>query len=72
MASHIDQILEEAKSLSPAEKAELVTSLLSSLDEPDAAMDELWQKEAEDRVNAYNRGELKTRSLQEVLAKYQK
>lgn len=63
MNSHINHILDEAKDLSPAEKAELVTTLLSSLDEPDANIDNLWQGEVEDRVKAYKRGEIKTRSL---------
>ena len=72
MNSHINHILEEAKDLSPAEKAELVTTLLTSLDEPDADIDKLWQREVEDRVKAYKNGEIKTRSLQEVLAKYHK
>ncbi len=72
MNSHITHILEEAMELSPAEKAELVTSLLSSLDEPDEEIDALWQKEAEERVTAYKRGEIKVRSLQDVLAKYRK
>ena len=72
MSTHVDHILEEAKSLSPTEKAEVVTLLLSSLDEPDAEIDVLWQKESEDRVEAYKKGKIKARSLQEVLAKYSK
>ena len=72
MKSDINHILEEAMELSPAEKAELVTSLLSSIDEPDREIDAQWQKEVEDRVKAYKRGEIKARSLQEVLAKYRK
>ncbi|MBE9502963.1 MAG: addiction module protein [Proteobacteria bacterium] len=70
MKSDINHILEEAMELSPAEKAELVTSLLSSIDEPDREIDAQWQKEVEDRVKAHKRGEIKARSLQEVLAKY--
>jgi putative addiction module component (TIGR02574 family) len=72
MTNHTKHVLEEAMELSPAEKAELVTSLLSSLDEPDREIDALWQEESEDRVDAYKRGEIKARSLQEVLAKYSK
>jgi len=72
MSSQINHILEEAMELSPPERAKLATSILSSLDEPDAGIDKLWQKEADERVDAYKRGELRSKSLQEVLAKYRK
>ena len=35
-----------------------------------SAIDRLWAKEAEDRLAAYRRGEIKAVPLQEVLAKY--
>ena len=63
-------ILEKAISLEPKEKAELVDCLLSSLDKPDKELDKLWAEEAESRLAAYKRGELKSISLDEVLAKY--
>ena len=60
----------QARSLSPAERLELVDDLLTSLDESDPKIDRRWAKEAEDRLAAYRRGELKAVPLQEVLAKY--
>jgi len=60
----------QARKLSPAERVELVDSILASLDEPDPNIDRLWAKEAEDRLAAYRRGEIKAVPLQEVLAKY--
>ena len=63
-------ILEDALSLTPTEKAELVDELLSSLDEPDKEIDELWVKEAESRIDAYDQGKLKAVSLEKVLEKY--
>jgi putative addiction module component (TIGR02574 family) len=59
----------QARSLSPAERLELVDDLLASLDEGDSKIDVLWAKEAEDRLAAYRRGEIKAIPLQEVLAK---
>ena len=44
--------------------------ILTSLDEPDPNIDRLWAKEAEERLAAYRRGEIKAVPLQEVLAKY--
>ena len=46
-------IVEKALSLNPLEKADLVDRLLSSLDQPDQAITELWAKEAESRLDAY-------------------
>ena len=63
-------ILKEALTLKPSEKAELVDKLLSSLDKPDKEIDKLWAQEAEDRINAYDRGEIKAVTLKEVLEKY--
>ena len=59
-----------ATTLPPDERIALVEEILSSLDQPDPAMDRLWAKEAEDRLAAYRRGEIKTVELEEVLAKY--
>jgi putative addiction module component (TIGR02574 family) len=60
----------QARQLTPAERLELVGDLLASLDEGDPKLDALWAKEAEDRLAAYRRGEIKAVPLQEVLAKY--
>jgi putative addiction module component (TIGR02574 family) len=60
----------QARKLSPVERLELVDDLLASLDESDPKIDGLWAKEAEDRLAAYRRGEIKAVPLQEVLAKY--
>jgi len=50
---------------------ELVERILDSLDEPDAALDRLWAKEADDRLAGCRRGEVKAAALSEVIAKYQ-
>jgi putative addiction module component (TIGR02574 family) len=60
----------QARKLSPSERLELVDDLLASLDESDPGVDQQWAKEAEDRLAAYRKGEIKTVPLQEVLAKY--
>ena len=60
----------EARKLTPAERLDLVDDILASLDEPDPGNDQLWAKEAEDRLAAYRRGEIEAISIEEVLAKY--
>jgi putative addiction module component (TIGR02574 family) len=52
------------------EKARLVDQLISSLDEPDEAIDALWRKEVEDRIQAYQAGKLQSVPLSDVLAKH--
>ena len=64
------EIIKEALSLTPVEKAKLVDHLLSSLDKPDKEIDELWAKEAESRIDAYEKGKLTAVSLEKILEKY--
>ena len=65
-----DNILKEALTLKPSEKAQLIDKLISSLDKPDKEIDALWAKEAEDRVDAYDQGKIKAIALEKVLRKY--
>ena len=57
----------EALSLPPGERAELAERLLSSLDPPtQKRLDELWAAEAEDRLDAFDRGEIKAVPAEQV------
>ena len=70
MSETAKKLSAQARKLSASERHELVDSILASLDEPDPKIDQLWLKEAEERLAAYRRGEIKAVSLQEALAKY--
>ena len=60
MSKRGTEVLEEALSLPPVERAELAERLLTSLDAShDRRLDELWAQEAEDRLDAFERGEMK-------------
>ncbi|MHB8448209.1 MAG: addiction module protein [Rudaea sp.] len=59
-----------ARELPPAERLELVDQILGSLDETDPTIDRLWAQEAEDRLAAWRRGEIRAIELSEVLRKY--
>lgn len=64
------ELLEEALSLPPVERAELADRLLTSLDAPpDGRIDELWAQESEDRLDAFDRSEIKTVSAKQVFNK---
>jgi putative addiction module component (TIGR02574 family) len=70
--SHAAEALSaQAAKLPPEERMEVVERILDSLDQPDAALDGLWAKEADDRLAAYRRGEIKAVALSDVIAKYQ-
>lgn len=72
MSTETSEILNRVMELPPFEKARLVDQLLSSLDEPDEAIDALWRDEVEDRITAYQEGNLKSVSLSEVREKHRK
>ena len=59
-----------AKLLSPAERLAVVDEILNSLDASDPRIDVSWVAEAEDRLAAYRRGEVRAVELSEVLRKY--
>ncbi len=64
------EILESARKLRPVERLQLIDALMDSLDEPDPAIEAAWAAEAQDRLAAYDRGELHLGDLAPVLAKY--
>jgi putative addiction module component (TIGR02574 family) len=72
MTNLAEDIFAQALALSPLDRAALVEKLLVSLDQPDSAIDKLWAKEAEDRIDAYEAGEMEAISAEEVFKKYEK
>ncbi len=70
MSPQADRVLLEAMKLSPLERAELIEKLLASFSFPDrAAIDERWATETEDRIDAYERGEIGSKRAADVLAR---
>ena len=68
MSASAKTVLQEALRLPPADRAALVEGLIGSLDQPDPAMDALWLKEAEARMEAYRAGELGAVDAEKVFA----
>ena len=59
MTTETQHVLKKAVGLPPIERAELVEGILSSFDfPPRAEIDAAWAREAEDRIDAYDRGEI--------------
>jgi putative addiction module component (TIGR02574 family) len=68
MGKLTEDILEVARRLPATERAALVDELLRSLDKPDAEVDALWAKEAEERLAAYDRGDIEAIDAEVVFA----
>ena len=61
------KVVSEALSLPLRSRAKLAEQLLESLDDPkQKEIDRLWADEVEDRIDAYEKGELKAIPGQEV------
>jgi putative addiction module component (TIGR02574 family) len=61
-------ITEQALALPRDEQEELYRALAENLGKPDAVGDEAWLDEAEDRLAAYDRGEIGSITLDEMIA----
>jgi putative addiction module component (TIGR02574 family) len=73
MTRQSEKVLEDALHLSPLERAEVVERLLSSFEFSERnAIDELWAKEAESRLDAYERGEIGAIPAKDVFDKIEK
>ncbi len=67
MEHRSEELLKEALGLPPVERAAFVDRLLTSLDKPDDAIDEVWRKEIAARLRAYRSGTAATVSADDVL-----
>jgi len=69
----VKSLLHEALGLPPIERAFLIEELLSSFEFSNRKeIDELWAQEAESRIEAYKKGILKTRPINEVFEEINK
>jgi len=69
MTARAKQVLSEALSLPPSERAQLAERLFSSLDVSQKELYSLWAKEADSRIDAYDRGDIKAVSANDVYKK---
>ncbi len=67
MTPQTEQVLREALDLPPLDRAELVEQILASFEFPARKdIDAAWGKEAEDRLNAFERGDIGSSPASEV------
>jgi putative addiction module component (TIGR02574 family) len=65
-----NEILAEARNLPPIERAQLIEALIATFDSPERQrLDKLWGAECENRIAAYEQGELTATTLDSVFEK---
>lgn len=70
MNGTLESIEDAARGLTIHERAQLAHALLKGLDETDAdegAIESLWASEAEDRLDAYQNGEIDALPMDDVI-----
>ncbi len=69
MEEHAKIINEQALALPREEQEAIYRALAESLGKPDLTVDHIWYDEAEDRLAAYDRGEIASITLEEMIAR---
>lgn len=62
----INELLEQALTLNINERTKLIDELFKSIDKPDEEIDQIWADEANRRLEAYRKGELKTVPMEDI------
>ncbi len=70
MSSDTKQVLESALALPAIDRVAIIESLLTSLDQPDASIGEIWAEEAEERLAGFNEGQIKAIPADEVFQEF--
>ncbi len=68
----IEQIFTEISPLKPLDKLQLIEKILNSLNQPNKSIEEIWAKEVENRVKAYNSGLISVVREDDVFRKYRR
>jgi putative addiction module component (TIGR02574 family) len=68
MSALLKNIEEQARALSPEDRARLAESMLDSLHTSVTVIEAAWDEEIEERVSAFDRGEIPSYSAAEVFA----
>lgn len=68
MPPSLKQMEEQARALSPDDRAKLAQTILKSLHTPIAEVEAAWAAEIEKRVAAFDRGEMQSYPTEDVFA----
>lgn len=67
MSDRIDALLELARTLTPRERAEFLDRLRDLVSPPDPAWASAWVGECQDRLAAYERGEMRAENVDDAI-----
>ena len=62
----INELLEQALTLNVNERTKLIDELFKSIDKPDEEIDQIWADEADKRLEAYRKGEIKAVPMENI------
>ena len=68
MSTSLKQLEEQAGALPPEDRAKLAESLLKSLHSPSSDIEKAWAQETEQRIAAFDRGEIAAYPAEDVFA----
>mgnify|MGYP001574874521 CR=1 FL=1 len=68
MAASFEEVEQQAQALAADDRARLAESLLESLQSPLSDIEAAWAREIEDRVAAFDRGEMQAYAAEDVFA----
>jgi putative addiction module component (TIGR02574 family) len=68
MSAALKQIEDQARALTPEERAKLAEAMLESLRSPLAEIEAAWAEEIEQRAAAFDRGEIPAYPAEDVFA----
>ena len=70
MNAVVTELVAQAQVLSPVQRAELIESLIESMQHSDKEIEALWASEAEDRIDAIARGEMLIEGEPRILSEF--
>ena len=70
MNAVVTELVARAQALPPVERAELIESLIESMQHSDKEIEALWASEAEDRIDAIARGDMLTEGEPRILSDF--
>ena len=68
MTASLKELEAQARKLAADDRAKLAESLLESLHAPLSEIEAAWEREVEDRVAAFDRGEMESHAAEDVFA----
>jgi len=71
MSESTQHLLKDVLALPALDRAALAEELLSSLDRPDPSIDERWATEVENRLAAFQAGQMKAIPAEDVFAEFE-